>query len=233
MSFENNKGPVSASESKVDPHDATFHRQQGRIRLFESLRLGLTALSLLAGLTILGASSHALMVYNSTHLPVDYNLPLWPSEFDVRPAVALVVGSTIVVVANLTSFVFSKVRSLRSKTLVHTSVTFIAPLAGFVAALVAITFFYAVNASTMADTLQSWSCRWAPAASMRVQPYFGTVCRESRAALYLAVILVPLELVTLTAAGAQMTLERKAAARASNAYLQPGAPVKASSPALS
>jgi hypothetical protein len=114
---------------------------------------------------------------------------------------------------------------LQNKTLVHTSVTFIAPFAGFVAALVGITFFYAVNASITVDTLQSWSCQWGSSTSMNLQPYFGTLCRQSKAALYLAVILVPLELITFTVAGVQMALERKAGA------FQPAA--KPSSPALS
>ncbi|KAI1810904.1 hypothetical protein GGS20DRAFT_144264 [Poronia punctata] len=225
MSFAN-KAPVHASDYEVDPRDATYRKQQSRIRLLNSVRLGLTALSLLAGVTILGATSHALIVYNNTHLPSDFNLPLWPTEFDVRPTVALVVGSAIVVAANLVSFVFSKVRVLQSRKIMHNSVTFTAPFVGFAAALIGITFFYAVNASVTVDTLQSWSCQWGYATSMNVQPYFGTLCRQSKAALYLAVILVPLELITLTVAGVQMSLERKAGA------FHASAP-KVSSPALS
>lgn len=69
-------------------------------------------------------------------------------------------------------------------------------------------FFYAINASTTADTLQSWSCQWE-FASLAAKPHFGTLCKESKTALYLSVVLVPLELVIFTLASYQMVLLRK------------------------
>ncbi|KAI8628588.1 hypothetical protein F5Y19DRAFT_476138 [Xylariaceae sp. FL1651] len=223
MSFEH-KGPVSTSDFEVDPRDLHGQTQQGKIRLFNSVRLGLTGLALLSGITILGTSANALMVYNDTHVNTDFHLPLWPDQFDLRPTVALVVGSAFVVVANLVSLIFSKVKVLQNRTLVHTSITFIAPFVGFVAVLVGITFFYAVNASITVDTLQSWTCQWGYT-NMNLQPYFGTLCRQSKTALYLSVILVPVELIILSVAGIQLGLERKAS------RFEPSR--KASSPALS
>lgn len=208
MSFEQ-KDPASASNYEVDPRDVSYQRQHGMIRLLNGVRVGLTGLALLSGITILGASANAIMVYNNTHVSSDFNLPLWPDQFDLRPAVALVVGSTIVILANLVSLAFSKVKMLQNQTLAHTAVTFIAPFVGFAAALVGMSFFYAVNASTTVDTLQSWSCQWSYV-NMRTEPHFGTLCRQSEAALYLSVILVPVEFVVLVVAGVQMSLERKA-----------------------
>lgn len=46
---------------------------------------------------------------------------------------------------------------------------------------------------------------------MTAQPYFGTLCRESKTALYLSIILIPIEAVVLSLAGYQLTLEKKAA----------------------
>ncbi|KAI0455214.1 hypothetical protein F5B21DRAFT_208650 [Xylaria acuta] len=223
MSFEH-KGPASASNFEVDPQDHFYQKQRGTIRLLDSVRVGLTGLALLSGITILGTSANAIMVYNNTHVSRGFNLALWPDEFDLRPAVALVVGSSIVILANLVSLIFSKARVLQNQALVHTSMTFVAPSVGFAAALIAIVFFYAVNASTTVDTLQSWSCQWGYT-NMRMEPHFGTLCNQSKAALYLAVILVPVEFIILVAAGAQMGMERKAKAFAP-------AP-KPSSPALS
>ncbi|KAI0976437.1 hypothetical protein F4678DRAFT_225444 [Xylaria arbuscula] len=208
MSFET-KGPASASNFEVDPQEFAYQRQQGSIRLLNGIRLGLTGLALLSGITILGTSANALLVYNNTHISSAFNLALWPDDFDLRPTVALVVGSSIIILANLISLIFSKVKVLYNQTMVHTSITFIAPFVGFVAAVVAIAFFYAVNASTSVDTLQSWSCQWGYI-NMKLEPYFGTLCRQSQTALYLSVILVPVEFVTLVAAGVQMGLERKA-----------------------
>ncbi|KAI0412320.1 hypothetical protein F5X98DRAFT_379872 [Xylaria grammica] len=207
MSFEQ-KDLAPASNFEVDPRHITYQGQQGYTRFLNSVRIGLTGLALLSGITILGTSANALMVYNNTHVSSDFNLPLWPDEFDLRPTVALVVGSSVVVLANLVSILSSKVKVLHNQTLVHTSITFIAPFVGFAAALVGIAFFYAVNTSTTVDTLQSWSCRWSYV-NMRIEPYFGTLCKQSQTALYLSVILVPAEFITLVAAGVQMGLERK------------------------
>ncbi|KAI1152809.1 hypothetical protein F4825DRAFT_450111 [Nemania diffusa] len=221
MSFEH-KGPASASEFEVDPRDLTYQRHHATIRFLNGVRVGLTSLALVSGITILGTAANALMVYNNTHVSSDFHLALWPDEFDLRPTVALVVGSSLVIVANLVSLIFSKAKA--NLTLVHTSITFLAPFVGFAAALIGISFFYAANASTTVDTLQSWSCQWGYT-DMRVQPYFGTLCRQSEVALYLSVILVPIEFITLLVAGGQMGLERKA-----KAFIP--AP-KPSSPALS
>ncbi|KAI0468289.1 hypothetical protein F4859DRAFT_210214 [Xylaria cf. heliscus] len=223
MSFEQ-KGPESPSNFEVDPRDRFYQKQQGTIRLLDSVRVGLTVLALLSGITILGTAANAIMVYNNTHVSKGFNLALWPDEFDLRPTVALVVGSSFVILASLASLIFSKAKVLQNQTLVHTSMTFIAPSVGFVAALIAIIFFYAVNTSTTVDTLQSWSCQWGYA-NMRVEPHFGTLCNQSKTALYLAVILIPVEFIVVAAAAAQMSIERKSKAFAP-------AP-KPSSPALS
>ena len=97
---------------------------------------------------------------------------------------------------------------LRKRSSVHTPLTFVAPAAGFMAVMVAMILFYAVNASTRADTLQSWTCRWGYA-RMAAKPHFGSLCRQSRTALYLSVVLVPLELAVFTLAAGHLVLLRK------------------------
>ena len=86
---------------------------------------------------------------------------------------------------------------------------------GFIGALVAMAFFYAINASTTVDTFQSWTCRWR-LVNMTAQPRFGTLCRQSEAGLILAVLLVPLELFVLVTAFFQVFLERKVTAASHN-----------------
>ncbi|KAI1658229.1 hypothetical protein F4813DRAFT_58486 [Daldinia decipiens] len=204
-----NKNRIPSPYSDVDPQDHQYQSHVKKIRLVDSARIGLTGLALLCGLTILGTAADTLAVYNATHLSSDYHLPLWPDQFDLRPTVALVVGSTIVVITNIVSLLCSKVRVLRNQTSVHTSLTFAAPFVGFTAVMIGMVFFYAVNTSATNDTLQSWSCQWG-FASMGAKPHFGTLCNESRVALYLSVILVPVELIVFTVAGYQSILERKA-----------------------
>lgn len=81
-------------------------------------------------------------------------------------------------------------------------------LVGFVGALVAIGFYYAANASGSVDMVQSWSCRWEHVA-MGSRPHFGTLCKQSKAGLALATLLVPLQIIVLGVAGFQVTLDGK------------------------
>jgi hypothetical protein len=104
------KNQANASDFEVDSQDLHLQSRLKMVRRLDSARVGLTLVALLAGITILGVSADALAEYNATHLPGDFLLPLWPDQFDLRPTVALVVGSTIVTVTNIASLLFSKVR---------------------------------------------------------------------------------------------------------------------------
>ncbi|OTA07886.1 tryptophanyl-tRNA synthetase [Trichoderma parareesei] len=208
------KNEISASDFEVEAQDAQRQVQhQAKLRLVSlvhGIRVALTVLALAAGITVLGVAANGLIVYHETYLPPDFFLQLWPAQFDLRPTQALVAGGVLVVVANLVSLLFSRVQALRSKTGLHAIASLAAPAIGFVASLVAMSLFYAVNASTTVDSLQSWSCRWKDV-PMRTQPHFGTLCRQSEAGVALSVMLVPLEAAILAVAGYQVVLERQAA----------------------
>lgn len=104
------KTEVSASNFEVESHDTHVPSGSGvrMYRMVDSARIALTALALAAGISILGVSADALAVYDSTHVSVKALLPLWPDNLDIRPTVALVVGSAIVVVTNIVSLLASK-----------------------------------------------------------------------------------------------------------------------------
>ncbi|KAK3692375.1 hypothetical protein B0T22DRAFT_435661 [Podospora appendiculata] len=200
------KGP-SSSEFEVESRDNHLHSKVRTIRMVDTARIAATALALLMGLTVLGVSSNTLSVYDYTHLTSDFFLPLWPEEFNIRPTVALVAGSVFVIVSNIAALCFSKVQVLRNKTTAHTAVTFVAPFIGLVAAMIAMIFFYSVNASDSVDTFLSWTCRWT-SVPMTQQPHWGALCSQSRAGLYLSILLIPVEAAALGLAGYQMKLER-------------------------
>ncbi|KAM0436164.1 hypothetical protein ACHAPT_003056 [Fusarium lateritium] len=237
----------AASNFEADMDDIQFESKSRMFRLTDSARLGLTVLGLAAGVTILGVSADAIAVYNATHVPGDFLLPLWPSNFDLRPTVAQVVGSVLVMVANAVSLVASKVptvrhrtpstcflvsgltvtmKKMRNKTGVEMTLAFGPPIVALMAAIISMSFFYAVNASTAVDTLQSWSCRWENVA-MTTQPHFDTLCQQSRAGVALSVMLVPVEAIILGLAAYQFSLRRQLDLTARG----PGR--KAGSPALS
>lgn len=96
---------------------------------------------------------------------------------------------------------------LRARQTAHTSVTFVAPLIGAAAALIAVIFYYVVNASDTVDTFVSWTCRWQDI-PMTQQPRWDTLCQQSHAGLYMAILLIPVEAIALVLAGLQMKTER-------------------------
>ncbi|KAI9167375.1 hypothetical protein HJFPF1_03502 [Paramyrothecium foliicola] len=215
---------TSTSNFEVDFTDS--HPRQRLVNLLESARAALTVLALASAITIVGLSADALAVYNRTHVPIDLLLPLWPERFDIRPTTALVATSTIIAVVTAISLLASKMPSLRRNTVISSVSCLGAPLIGFVLAFIAMAFFYGVNASDTVETFQSWTCRWQGVA-MRSEPHFGTLCKQSRAGLGLAVALVPLEAVILGLAAYQIILERKMDRTST------GRGQKAASPALS
>lgn len=69
-------------------------------------------------------------------------------------------------------------------------------------------FHYAGAASREVNTVQSWSCRWKHAVMMQ-SPHFGTLCRQSEAAVGLVVALVIVELVLVGVTMIQVVLARR------------------------
>ncbi|KID89185.1 hypothetical protein MGU_03870 [Metarhizium guizhouense ARSEF 977] len=202
------KNELSSSDFEVDSNELQSHSRVQKVKLIHSLRTGLTVLALAAGIAILGLSADTLSVYNATHLPADFLLSLWPENLDIRPTTSLVVGSAIVTAMNVVSLVASKNEFVRGRIMAHSAVSLTAPVVAFIASLVAMVFFYAINASTTVDSFQSWTCRWK-SVPMSTRPYFGTLCRESQTSLALAVLLVPLELLILVTACFQAVMEKK------------------------
>jgi len=177
-------------------------------RTVESVSFAATLLALLAGLTILGTSADTLGVYNKTHLGAEYFISLWPAEFDVRPTIALVVCSVIIFVTSAISLIVMKVPAVRNKALIHSTISFAAPAICRIAALIGTSFFYGVNASNTVNSLKSWSCQWSDI-SMNVQPHWGQLCKESKAALYLMVMIIPVEVIVLSTAAFGTFSEKK------------------------
>ncbi|KAG5948473.1 hypothetical protein E4U53_006274 [Claviceps sorghi] len=202
------KHEISSSDFKADRHDLQTHPNVRLASAVHSVRIAVTVLALFAGIVNLGLSADTLAVYNATHLPADYLLPLWPENFDLRPTHALVAGSGIVTAMNALSLFASKTPSIRGRSMIHYTISMTVPVVALVASLVAVVLFYAINVSTIDETYQSWVCRWKNV-HMTTRPYFGTLCKESQAALAIALVLVPLELIVLASACFQVVLERR------------------------
>jgi len=118
MSPTTTKSKVTAnyeeSHSEFETRNAKVQKN-GAARLLESVRLGLTLLALLAGITIVGTAADTLMVYNTTSLTGEFTLSIWPSstEFDLRPTIALVTCGSIILLSSAVSIALSKFPSVR------------------------------------------------------------------------------------------------------------------------
>lgn len=117
-------------------------------------------------------------------------------------------------------------RKVHNRAIIHASLTFAVPAVALSAAVVAVVFFYIVDASTTVDSLQSWTCRWKDV-SMMTKPHFGTLCKQSEAGIALSLLLVPLEAMILGVAAYQAVVKRQLD------NITRGSERKAGSPALS
>ncbi|KAH7041310.1 uncharacterized protein B0I36DRAFT_358493 [Microdochium trichocladiopsis] len=217
------KTQASGSEFEVSSQEQSGQYVDKRSKTFDAIQVALSSLSLLCGLVVLGTSSSVASVYSSTHLPIELDLPLWPEDFDIRPTNALIAGGVLVAVVNFVALAFAKIQKLQKLQMAQRIVTFAAPSIGFLSVFVAVVLFYSVNASTTTDTVHSWSCQW-DYTPMSTKPYFDSVCKESKTALYLSIILIPVEAAALGLGLYRMLLERKA--------LQSNPASKSSSPSL-
>jgi len=190
------KPVVGADAQEFEAPSVEQQKTAKLARVVESARLGLTVLALLAAITIVGTAADALAVYNTTHLGHEYLLPLWPTEFNIQPSVALVTCGTIIIIASAVSLVVSKIPAIRNRPFIYTSASFVGPTICLIAGLIATSYFYGVNASSTTYTLHSWSCQWSGIA-MDVKPHWNVLCRETTAALYLMVMMIPLEVLVL------------------------------------
>lgn len=109
MGFEK-RGDTSSFE--VDSQDHSIQKKIKTLRHDETVRIGLLALALAMGITIMGLGADVISVYNRTHVPSDYLLALWPDELSLTPTTILVGGSATVVVVNAIGLLVSKIESV-------------------------------------------------------------------------------------------------------------------------
>jgi len=194
--------PIPSSHTAIPSSSAQTYR------VIESARLGLTILVLLLGIAILSTSADVVSAYNKTHLGSEFVLPLWGgNKQDARGEIAVLVGGVIVVFMTLLDVLAEKIYTLRCLPNIHTLLSFLAPIAGLITSIVAIGLQYHINGSSSTSTLQSWSCQWQ-AVSIS-SPNFNMICKETKASLYLTVILIPLEITALGLAGARVAVGKK------------------------
>lgn len=117
---------MASEKTELTPEISDFEgheeprRSSGTARIAESFRLGLTILTLLMAMSIVGTTADSLAVYNKTHVSYDFLLPLWPVQFNLGPTIALVTGGSIIILSNTMSLIGSKVPAVRLQILTQT-----------------------------------------------------------------------------------------------------------------
>lgn len=118
-SIMSNSKPELTSDFEVESHDLALHPKLKTLHLIDGARTALTAVGLLAAITVLGVSADGLAVYEATHLPPEFNLPLWPKNFNIGPTIGLVVCSAIVILANGASLVLCRAKTVSLRRATH------------------------------------------------------------------------------------------------------------------
>jgi hypothetical protein len=108
-----------AESSSFEAPTLVQQKNTKMVRVADSVGMGLTVLALLAAMTIVGTAADALAVYNTTSLPGEYLLPLWPADFNMRPSVALVACGSIIILASAASLLHAKVSAVSTSLLEH------------------------------------------------------------------------------------------------------------------
>ncbi|PBP25237.1 hypothetical protein BUE80_DR003710 [Diplocarpon rosae] len=217
----------STCDELEPPPMASRQQRTGAARLVESVGLGLTVLVLASSIVIVATAGDTLAVYNQTTLGPEFPLALWPRDFDLRPTVALVTCGAIMTLCSVACLLATQVpvvfspspspsplprpltrgqwaaadevfQQIQKAHRGPAGISYLAPAVSLVTALVGTLFFYAVDASETNSSLQSWSCQWS-SIDMDVQPHWETLCAESRIALSLTIMLIPLQVCVLGA----------------------------------
>lgn len=112
---------ADSSSFEVDSRDHSIQQKIKTLRHGETIRIGLLALAVAMGVTIMGLGADVYAVYERTHVSSDYILALWPEQLNTAPTAVLIGGSTTVVIANLVALITSKVQFVSTYISIPTS----------------------------------------------------------------------------------------------------------------
>jgi hypothetical protein len=110
---------MASEKPQFSPDTTEFNHEESSVRTlrktsrFDSVRQGLTLLTFLTAISIVGMSANALAVYRKTHVSQDFYLALWPYNFNISPNIALVAGSSVAAFCDIISLFGSKIPAVR------------------------------------------------------------------------------------------------------------------------
>jgi len=219
--FDNSHSPLPhVCRHDIDAMNPDIVNVRGMVwsmNKLENISVGLTAFALIASVCITATSGNTLSNYHSSTSGADVGLPLWPQDFTIRPTVALVACGAVSMFFSFVSLYATAVcnyhSKLRARPMIVSGTIYTCALIALGVSVVSIAVFYHADASDTTWTLQSWSCQWKDV-EMSGPPHWDTLCSESKGALYLSILMIPVELLSLAGIAfgvKQRELQRQAA----------------------
>lgn len=156
----------------------------------------LTALVIVFSIAILGTSAHTLDVFNKQQTSNPWWLPMWPQHFDTHGTKALIASSVIALVLSSAFLIASYLPNLQlsQKHTLRAALGLATILPCLLLTLITTIWAHILNRQTPdIDTIQTWACKYQNSSPLKQDlalpsnmgnSNFGSICRESRFALY-------------------------------------------------
>ncbi|KAH0837569.1 hypothetical protein FOPE_05162 [Fonsecaea pedrosoi] len=228
-------------------HSASSAQESAYLRQakwLQWIRCTLAILTIATATAAVGCEGHVLHSYNKTHMGSKWHLPpLWPTNVDVRPTLAVLIAATLIIILSLSYVVVSLVPTPYSRTLMYNFLFLASSLAGIVLALFAIPFNSILTnfaSHHQRDSIQSWTCKFSHGASqfmadthsLQIPVYvshgipipagFKRLCMESEVSQGLIAGLLVLEAASVGVAVVGVLLERSMAKKRMQRYAEKG-----------
>ncbi|EXJ66267.1 uncharacterized protein A1O5_10419 [Cladophialophora psammophila CBS 110553] len=223
--------------SATSAQESAYLRQANWL---QSVRCVLAGLTIATATAAVGCEGHVLHSYNRTHMGADWHLPpLWPTNVDVRPTLAILISATIITILYLIYLVVSLIPTPYSRTLLYNVIFLVSSLAGLILCIFTVPFNSLLTNPTSRhhrDSIQSWTCKFshgasqfmADAHSLQIPVYvshgipvpagFKRLCMETEVSQGLIAGLMALEAVNVGVAAVGVWLERRITSRRTQRY---------------
>ncbi|KIW31158.1 uncharacterized protein PV07_02827 [Cladophialophora immunda] len=230
---------LHSRNSATSAQESAYLRQAKWLRWTRGV---LSILTIATATAAVGCEGHVLHRYNRTHTSSNWHLPpLWPTDVDVRPTLAILISATLIIVLSLSYLIVSIIPTPYSRTLLYNVLFLASSLAGIILTVFAIPFNSLLTSPTshhQRDSIQSWTCKFsrgasqfmADAHSLQIPVYvtngipipagFKRLCKESEVSQGLIAALLALEAVNVGVAVVGVLLERNMANRRTQRYAE-------------
>ncbi|KAF2749787.1 hypothetical protein M011DRAFT_456550 [Sporormia fimetaria CBS 119925] len=163
---------------------------------FHMAQVALIGIAAALSVAILGTSAHTLDVFNKQQTINPWWMPFWPQHFDVDGTKALIGSSAATIVLSMVFLAFALVPRFALTPTMRALLGLGTTLPSCLVNLVTVIYAHILNSNggnTERDTIQTWTCKYQNGTPFQGDvallpnmgnENFGSLCRESRFAVY-------------------------------------------------